>query len=67
MDDGETLHGFRSGCAITLSLTGTKLPEVMDPFGWTRRHTPLYYMQLALVLNPEGASSKLVLVSVNEQ
>ena len=29
-DDGETLHGFRSGCAITLALTGADLSEIMD-------------------------------------
>ena len=38
-DDGETLHGFRSGCAITLALTGA---EIMDHVGWARRHTALY-------------------------
>lgn len=58
-DDGETLHGFRSGCAITLALTGADLSEIMDHVGWSRRHTALYYMQLAKVLNPDGASAKL--------
>ena len=51
-DNGETLHGFRSGCAITLALTGADLAEIMDHVGWTRRHTALYYMQLAKVLDP---------------
>ena len=55
-DNGETLHGFRSGCVITLALTGADLAEIMDHVGWTRRHTALYYMQLAKVLNPAGAS-----------
>ena len=58
-DDGETLHGFRAGCAITLALTGTDLTQIMDHVGWTSRHTALYYMQLAKVLNPMGASAKL--------
>ena len=58
-DDGETLHGFRSGCAITLALTGADLAEIMDHVGWTRHHTALYYMQLAKVLNPAGASARL--------
>ena len=43
-DNGETLHGFRSGCAITLALTGADLAEIMDHVGWTRRHTALYYL-----------------------
>ena len=57
-DDGETLHGFRSGCAITLALSGVELSEIMDHVGWSRRHAALYYMQLAKVLNP-GSSAKL--------
>ena len=32
-DDGETLHGFRSGCAITLALTGADLSEIMEHVG----------------------------------
>ena len=41
-DNDETLHGFRSGCAITLALTGADLAEIMDHVGWTRRHTALF-------------------------
>ena len=58
-DDGETLHGFRSGCAITLALSGVELSEIMDHVGWSRRHTALHYWQLAKVLNPAGASATL--------
>ncbi len=32
-DDGETLHGFRAGCAVTLALSGAKLSEIMDHVG----------------------------------
>lgn len=59
MDEGETLHGFRSGCAITLALKGAELSEIMVHVGWSRRHTALYYLQLAKVLQPGGASAKL--------
>ena len=58
-DDGETLHGFRSGCAITLTLTEVDLSEIMEHLGWARRHTALYYLQLAKVLNHDGASGRL--------
>ena len=58
-DEGETLHGFRSGCAITLALKGAELSEIMEHVGWSRRHTALYYIQLAKVLNPSGASAQL--------
>ncbi len=58
-DTGENLHGLCSGCAITLALTGATLSEIMDHVGWNRRHTALYYLQLAKILNPSGASAKL--------
>ena len=64
-DNGETLHGFRSGCAITLALSGIELSEVMDHVGWTQRHTALYYLQLAKVLNPSGASARLAQVDLS--
>ena len=62
-DDSETLHGFRSGCAITLALTGADLSEIMEHVGWARRHTALYYLQLAKVLNHDGASGRLATAS----
>lgn len=68
VDDGETIHSFRSGCAITLALSGIELSESMDHVGWNRRHTALHYLQLAKVLNPSGASAKLAsseVMSVN--
>ena len=64
-DNGETLHGFRSGCAITLALSGIELSEVMDHVGWTQRHTALYYLHLAKVLNPVGASARLAQVDLS--
>ena len=63
-DNGETLHGFRAACAITLALSGAELSEIMDHVGWTRRHTALCYLQLAKVLNPAGASARLSAVDV---
>lgn len=65
-DEGETLHGFRSGCAITLALTGADLANIMEHVGWSRRHTALYYIQLAKVLNPTGASTRLSSPGANE-
>ena len=58
-DDGETLHSFRAGCAITLALSGAELSEIMDHVGWTRRHTALHYLQLGNVLYSAGASARL--------
>lgn len=57
-NEGKMLHGFRSGCAITLALTGTDLSEIIEHVSWARRHTAFYYLQLAKVLNPSVASAK---------
>ena len=43
----------------TLALTGAELSEIIEHVGWSNRHTALYYMQLAKVLNPCGASAKM--------
>ena len=34
LDEGETLHSFLSGSAITLALSGAQLADVMDHVGW---------------------------------
>jgi hypothetical protein len=59
------LHGIRSGGAITLALTRANLSEIMDHVGWNPRHTALYSLQLAQVLNPSAASAKLAFVTVD--
>lgn len=63
-NEGKMLHGFRSGCAITLALTGTDLSEIIEHVSWARRHTAFYYLQLAKVLNPSVASARLAETSV---
>ena len=63
-DNGETLYGFRAGCAITLALSGAEVSEIMDHVGWTRRHVALHYLQLAKVLNLAGASARLSAVNI---
>ena len=59
IDEGETLHSLRSGCAITLALSGAPLADVMSHVGWKDGQTALYYMKLAEVLR-QGASSRLL-------
>ena len=44
-DDAETLHGFRSRCAITLALLGAELSETIHRIGWRRRHTTLHCLR----------------------
>ena len=59
VDEGETLHSFRSGSAVTLALSGSHLADVMSPAGWDNKGTALYYMKLAEVLR-RGSPSDLL-------
>ncbi|KAJ7394705.1 Protein dispatched 1 [Desmophyllum pertusum] len=59
INDGETLHSFRSDCAIPLALSGSSLIDVMSQVGWHRASTAHYYMKLAQVLRCDGPSSYL--------
>ena len=54
-----TLHGFRSGCAITLALAGAGLQDVMGHVGWRHRSTATYYMQLSKVMSTNSPSTTL--------
>lgn len=49
IDEGDTAHSFRSGCAITLALSGSSLADVISHVGWERSHTATYYMQLEIM------------------
>ena len=59
IDNGETLHSFRSGCAITLALSGS--PLGMSHVGWANSKMALhvYYLKLADVLRAGGPSDLL--------
>lgn len=53
-DEGETLHSFRCGSAITLALSGSQLGDIMSHVGWHNPSTAVYYMKLAEVLRAGG-------------
>ena len=57
--DGESLHSFRSGIAITLALSGSQLSDVMEHVGWRQTSTASHYMKVARVLRPGGPSELL--------
>ena len=44
IDEGEALHSFRSGSAITLALSGSQLADIMSYVGWNNQETALYYI-----------------------
>ena len=62
--DRYTLHGFRSGAAISLALSGVSLHEIMDHVGWKNSSTALHYIKLKQVVNLAGAVAKLADLNV---
>ena len=50
INSGETLHSFRSGCALTLAFSGSPLADVMAHVGWLTSKTALYCLKLADVI-----------------
>ena len=59
LDDGETMHSFRSGCSITLSLLGVPYTEVAKLVGWKSVDMATYYCQFDSVMANTDASSVL--------
>lgn len=59
INDGETLHSFRSRSAITLALSGSQLADIMSHVGWNNKETALYYMKLAEVIRINSPSHLL--------
>ena len=57
--DGETVHSFRSGCSITMSLVGVPMEDVARHVGWRSLVTAEYYTQTGKVLNMSHAASTL--------
>ena len=57
INDGETVHSFRSGCSITLSLLGVSYEQVAKHVGWTSLDMAVYYTQFDKVMAVNDASS----------
>ena len=54
-----TIHGFRTGAAVSLALEGVSLHEIIDHVGWKSSKTALRYIKLKQVLDPARAKAKL--------
>ena len=54
-----TMHGFRSGAAVSLALAGVGVRDIMDHIGWKSSRTALHYIKLKQVMDPAGAASIL--------
>lgn len=57
--EGETMHSFRSGCSITLSLMGVSAEDVARHVGWKSTITSEYYSQCKKVMDSERAATAL--------
>ena len=58
INDGETVHSFRSGCSITLSLLGISYEQVVAKHvGWKSLDMAVYYTQFDKVMAIDDASS----------
>ena len=57
--EGETLHTFRAGAAITLALSGSQLADSMTHVGWRTAPSASYYLKLAQVIRLGGPSELL--------
>ncbi|KAJ7383332.1 hypothetical protein OS493_028879 [Desmophyllum pertusum] len=61
---GETMHSFRSGCSITLSLLGASDDQVARHVGWKSIQTAQYYSQVPKVMELSLPASLLAQGSV---
>ena len=57
--NGETLHSFRAGLAITLALSGSHLTDIMEQVGWCHALTASHYLKVPQLLHP-GSPSHLL-------
>ena len=53
------MHGLRSGCAISLAMSGVDLQTVMDHVGWKTSNTTRHYLRMEQVLKSGGAGDSL--------
>ena len=56
---GETIHSFRSGCAITLSLLGVSPDDIARHVGWRSLSTMEYYSQTGKVMPLQKVAATL--------
>lgn len=62
--EGETMHSFRSGCSITLSLLGASDDQVARHVGWKSVQTAQYYSKVPKVMELSLPASLLAQGSV---
>ena len=59
LDNGETPHGIRGACAITLALSGGPAKEVMQHVGWSTSASYQRYNRMSSMVGRGSVSSIL--------
>ena len=59
--DRETIHSFRSGCSITLSLLGVTSEDVARHVGWSSIIAAEYYSQTGKVMSSDSVATSLAM------
>lgn len=65
INDGETVHGFRSGTSILLRLLGLSREDVAEHIGWRSTALVDYYTQLDKVMSADTSSNTLACSTVD--
>lgn len=65
INDGETVHGFRSGTSILLRLLGVSREDVAEHIGWRSTALVDYYTQLDKVMSADTTSNTLACSTVD--
>ena len=66
MDDGETPHSFRAGCAVALALSGSvnDVGQMMRHIGWFGEGSAEYYSRLPNVVESDFVAGGLAVLYV---
>ncbi|VDI04715.1 Hypothetical predicted protein [Mytilus galloprovincialis] len=64
--DGETPHGIRGACAITLALSGGSTSDVMQHIGWSSSSSYQRYSRLSSMVGRGSVSSIMANTGVSE-
>ena len=60
IDDGETPHSMRAGCAVTLALTGSvDTKGMMDHIGWLSKRSTDYYSRSSKLIDSGNVANAL--------
>ena len=66
IDEGETPHGIRGACAISLALSGAATEDIMSHVGWSSDFTYKRYSRVGEMLGSRSVSSKMAGYAKND-